>query len=152
MMDHENFWVTAESGYCLLSNKKQWTDLFKVLNKQWMQTIHKIMSKYCQNIDGAVVEECSCTVVWNYKNTEEEHGSKFANELVQHLQQLIGRHSPIEIVHGNGFIEVLPKKLRKKAVFKNLLSNLQFFCNHQVESFTYIGADLCEDSAFNFFH
>ena len=39
------------------------------------------MEEYCLNIDGTNVDERSCTVVWNYKNAEEEHGSKFANEL-----------------------------------------------------------------------
>jgi len=57
--------------------------LFKVQNKQWMQTIRHIMEGYSENIDGAVVEERSCTVEWNYKNAEEEHGSKSGNELAQ---------------------------------------------------------------------
>ena len=43
-----------------------------------MQIIRNIMQEYCENIDGAIVEERSCAVVWNYQNTEEEHGSKFA--------------------------------------------------------------------------
>jgi len=81
LMEQENFWVAAESGYWLMTNKGQWTELFKVQSKQWMQTVREIMAEYCENIDGAVVEERSCTVVWNYKNAEEEHGSKFANEL-----------------------------------------------------------------------
>ena len=130
LMDQENFWVAAESGYWLMSNKKTWSELFKVQSKQWMQSIRNIMEEYCDNIDGAVVEERSCTVVWNYKNAEEEHGSKFANELSRHLQSLLGRNSPIEIVHGNGFIEVLPKKMAKKMVLKNILQNLQLYCNH----------------------
>ena len=44
------------------------------------------MEEYCLNIEGANVEERSCTVVWNYKNVEEEHGSKFANELAKQLE------------------------------------------------------------------
>ena len=124
LMEQENFWVAAESGYWLMTNEKQWTKLFKVQNRQWMQTISQIMAEYCENIDGAIVEERSCTVVWNYKNAEEEHGSKFANQLAQHLGHLIGRNPPIEIFHGNGFIEVLPKKLTKKAVLNNVLENL----------------------------
>ena len=39
------------------------------------------MDQYCENIDGAVVEESNCTIVWNYKNAEEEHGNMFAKEL-----------------------------------------------------------------------
>lgn len=150
LMEQENFWVAAESGYWLMTNKGQWNELFKVQSKQWMQTVREIMAEYCENIDGAVVEERSCTVVWNYKNAEEEHGSKFANELAQHLQHLIGRHSPIEIVHGNGFIEVLPKKLNKRAVLKNIFSHLQLYSNHQIESLLYIGADLSGNSTFQF--
>jgi hypothetical protein len=38
-MDSENFWVAAESGYWLMTNKKEWTEFFAVHNKQWMQTI-----------------------------------------------------------------------------------------------------------------
>ena len=85
LMEQENFWVSSESGYWLMTNKKHWSELFKVQNKQWMATIRQLMSEYCENIDGAIVEERTCSVVWNYKNAEEEHGSKFANELAQHL-------------------------------------------------------------------
>ena len=46
-----------------------------------MATVKQIMAAYCDNIDGATVQEQSCTVMWNYKNAEEEHGCKFANEL-----------------------------------------------------------------------
>jgi len=55
-----------------------------------MHTIRNIMEDYCDNIDGAVVEERSCTVVWNYKNAEEEHGSKSANILAQQIQHMLG--------------------------------------------------------------
>ena len=113
-----------------------------------MQTIKAIMSSYCDNIDGSSIETRTSTVEWNYKNTEEEHGSRFACELVKHLQHLIGRSMPIKVVHANGFIEVLPKKLTKKAVIKNLLADLQLYCNHKIESFLYIGADLNEDENF----
>ena len=81
LMEQENFWIAAESGYWLMTDGNKWEELFKVQNKQWMQTIRQIMEEYCENIDGAVVEERTCTVLWNYKNAEEEHGSKFATEL-----------------------------------------------------------------------
>ena len=106
------------------------------------------MAEYCANIDGSIIEERSCSIIWNYKNTEEEHGSNFANELAQQIQHLIGRRSPLEIFHGNGLIEVLPKKLNKKAVLKNVIENLQLYCNHQIESFLFIGNELSSNSMF----
>ena len=58
LMEQENFWVAAESGYWLQTNKKQyWSELFKVKDKQWMTTVKQLMAQYCENIDGAVVEE-----------------------------------------------------------------------------------------------
>ena len=83
-MEQENFWVAAESGYWLLAKeRRQWTELFKVQNKDWIKTIRMIMAQYCANIDGSTIEERSCSIIWDYKNTEEEHGSRFASELNQ---------------------------------------------------------------------
>jgi trehalose-6-phosphatase len=39
------------------------------------------MVQYCDNIDGSFVEERSTTIVWNYKNAEEEHGLLAAREM-----------------------------------------------------------------------
>ena len=36
LMDRENFWVAAESGYWLMTNRNQWTELFKVQSLHWM--------------------------------------------------------------------------------------------------------------------
>ena len=33
LMEQENFWVSSESGYWLMTNKKHWSELFKVQNK-----------------------------------------------------------------------------------------------------------------------
>ena len=108
------------------------------------------MQQYCENIDGAIVEERSCAVVWNYQNTEEEHGSKFAIILAQHLQNLIGRNNAIEVRYGNGFIEVKPKQLSQEDMLKNLLENLQSYCKHQIESIMYIEANSIDTTTIPF--
>ena len=69
------------------------------------------MEDYCENIDGASVEERSCSIVWNYRGSDGNHGQKAAKELFGHLQQLTGKNSPIVVVQGNGYIEVLPNEL-----------------------------------------
>jgi hypothetical protein len=42
----------------------------------------------------------------------------FAKELSMQIQQLLGNNSPVEIVQGNGFLEVKPKKIKKKKLLK----------------------------------
>ena len=71
------------------------------------------MSGYTENIDGSFVEERQSCILWNYKNAEEEHGPMCAKELYLQITQLIGPNAPIEIVQGNGFLEVKPVHLKK---------------------------------------
>ena len=72
------------------------------------------MEDYCENIDGATVEERSCSILWNYRLADVDHGQKFAKELYIHLKQLTGKNSPIDVKQGNGYIEVLPLELNKQ--------------------------------------
>ena len=44
------------------------------------------------------MEERNSTIVWNYKNAEEEHGTMFAKELYIQIKNLIGPNAPIETV------------------------------------------------------
>ena len=53
--------------------------MFKVNLKGWLRILKQIMQQYVENIDGSFIEERQTTIVWNYKNAEEEHGAMFAN-------------------------------------------------------------------------
>ena len=75
-----NLWLGAESGYEYRING-QWQTLFKMSSKSWLKILKKLMQEYCDNVDGSCVEERSSTIVWNYKNVEEEHGQLCAKEL-----------------------------------------------------------------------
>ena len=113
--NHQNFWMTSESGYWLMmQDKNEWRSLFHLADRTWIKTIRTIMEDYCDNIDGATVEERSCSIVWNYRVADDDHGSTVAKELFMHLKQLTGKNSPIEVKQGNGYIEVLPLLLNKQ--------------------------------------
>jgi trehalose-6-phosphatase len=55
------------------------------------------MKTYTENVDGAVVEERESTLVWNYKNAEEEHGSMVVGELYSQIKAILG-NCPVEII------------------------------------------------------
>ena len=149
-MHHENFWMSAESGYwTMMSNKKEWHPLFHLPDRKWIDTIRTIMEDYCENIDGATVEERSCSIVWNYR-VADDHGHKFAKELCTHLQQLTGVNSPIEVKQGNGYIEVLPVELTKQKYLTYLFQRVKQHMKQKIESFLYIGAELTDDTVFQF--
>jgi trehalose-6-phosphatase len=70
------------------------------------------MQIYHANVDGSEIEERHGSVIFDYKNAEEEQGSMVAKELYNQIKQLIG-NSPIEIMQGKGYLEVKPLKLKK---------------------------------------
>lgn len=41
-------------------------------NKVWHNLVSEIMHNYTENVDGSYIEERESTLVWNYKNAEEE--------------------------------------------------------------------------------
>lgn len=94
----DNLWLAAESGYLYkaggshqsphhpteeggVANGGEWKKLISLANKVWFNSVYEVMRTYTENVDGAVVEERESTLVWNYKNAEEEHGSMVVGEL-----------------------------------------------------------------------
>ena len=150
LLHHENFWMSAESGYWRLASKHEWDPLFHLADRTWIKTIRAIMEDYCDNIDGATVEERSCSIVWNYRVADDDLGQKVAKELHTHLKQLMGHESPIDVRQGNGYIEVLPKKLTKQRYLASLFQEVKNHAKQKIESLLYIGADLTDDTVFSF--
>ena len=78
----DNVWLAAESGYLYrMGCKNEWQPLISLSNKVWLNSVLEIMLTYAENIDGSIVEERESTLVFNYKNVEEEQGNMMAKEL-----------------------------------------------------------------------
>jgi trehalose-6-phosphatase len=86
----DNLWLAAESGYLYKTGGSngdgEWKKLINLANKVWFNSVYEIMRTYTENVDGAVVEERESTLVWNYKNAEEEHGSMVVGELYSQIK------------------------------------------------------------------
>jgi trehalose 6-phosphate synthase/phosphatase len=78
----ENLCLCAESGYLYkMRSSSDWIKLMHLANKVWLSLVQEIMMNYTENVDGSFVEERESTLVWNYKNAEEEQGSMVVKEL-----------------------------------------------------------------------
>ena len=108
------------------------------------------MDEYCENIDGTEVEERNSTIVWNYKNAEEEHGLAFAKELQDQIKNLIGTNAPVEIVHGYGFLEVKPVQLKKEKLLKYILKEMQEKAYSKIDYLLYVGSDTSDEPVFEY--
>jgi len=107
-----------------------WQTLFQLGRGDWLEILKKYMEMYSANIDGTKIEVRKSTIIWNYKKSHEEHGEMFAKTLADQIEHLLGtagnkyNNAPVEIVCGNGYVEVKPKKLKKKKLIKRFLREL----------------------------
>ena len=76
-----------------------------------------IMRAFSDNIDGSFIEERQTCILWNYKNSEAEHGTMFIHDLYQMLSKVL-EGTNTEINHGSGYLEVKPKGIRKVSINK----------------------------------
>lgn len=143
-----NLWLAAESGYEYRA-LGTWRQMFKLSSRGWLQILHTVMQEYCDNVDGSTVETRNSTIVWNYKNAELEHGQMCAKEMYLQIKHLIGdNNAPIEIVQGNGFLEVKPKQLKKTTLLNIFLKELIEEKFSKVDFLLYIGADSADEPVF----
>eukprot|EP00347_Sterkiella_histriomuscorum_P002755 403366928 len=144
-----NIWLVAESGYLYKTGPQaHWKQLTQLAKKVWLNPIQELMQIYTQNVDGSVVEERESTLVWNYKNAEEEQGIIVSKELYGQIKQLLG-NAPVEIVQGKGYLEVKPIKLKKqklvKTLFQQITQNTQ-----KIDYLLYIGTGTGNEVVYNF--
>lgn len=47
------------------------------------------MNSYSDNIDGSFVEERESYIQWNYKNSENEHGTGFLYDICNYIEKVL---------------------------------------------------------------
>jgi trehalose-6-phosphatase len=175
-----NVWLAAENGYWYKTNKTDWKRQYETDCSGCFKMIRKIFDQYCENIEGTVVDQRESSISWNYKNAAEEHGLKFSKELYNQVVNLIGQpdqttqakrisssdddsssseegeqmvfqNEPVEVNHGNGFIEVVPKHLRKEKLVELILSAVKSQSDRKIDFLLFIGSDQRDERYFEYF-
>ena len=96
--DISDLWMAADSGYLYkMGSKHGWKKLISLSNKVWFSSVREIMNIYTENVDGSTVEERESTLVWNFKNSDEEQGAMTVKELYNHIKMILG-NCPVEII------------------------------------------------------
>ena len=77
-------WLAAESGYLYkMGELIDWHKLISLANNLWMNTLIDIINFYADNVDGSYLEVRESTLVYYFKNAEEEHGNMAAKLLYE---------------------------------------------------------------------
>ena len=96
-----NLCLAAESGFYYKlkpqnhEEQAQWEELLRVADKSWIESVNAIMQSFEEKTDGSTVMVREQTIIWDYKDTDEEFGNWQAKELKSYLQHIF---QPLQIV------------------------------------------------------
>lgn len=74
-----------------------WNKLINLANGIWMKAVSDIINFYTANIDGSYLEVRESTMIYYYKNAEEEHGNTSSKLLFDQIKLALA-NTPVEIV------------------------------------------------------
>ncbi len=103
--------LVAEHGARYRPVGRKWISQIQTHN-EWKEKVHNIMEIYVRRCANTLIEEKEFSIVWHYRNANEEEGKLRAHELVNDLNDYIpNRH--LEVQMGNKIVEVRQSGINK---------------------------------------
>eukprot|EP00899_Mesostigma_viride_P018344 jgi/Mesvir1/26510/Mv16167-RA.2 len=119
-----NLGLCAEHGfYYRLAGDQPWTELHQMHDFGWKESALPILEQYMESTDGSYIEEKDSAVVWHYAAADPAFGSWQAKELLDHLESVLV-NEPVDVVQGQGIVEVKPKGVSKGQAVQYILRKL----------------------------
>jgi len=112
--------LVAEHGACYRRSGEEWiTDIETHID--WSDDVLSVMERFVRRCPGTHVEQKEFSLVWHYRNAEQEQGKLRAMELKSELHDYL-RHPHLEVLAGNKIVEVRNKGVDKGMAIKKILA------------------------------
>eukprot|EP00189_Rhodosorus_marinus_P011804 CAMPEP_0184745042 /NCGR_PEP_ID=MMETSP0315-20130426/7775_1 /TAXON_ID=101924 /ORGANISM="Rhodosorus marinus, Strain UTEX LB 2760" /LENGTH=925 /DNA_ID=CAMNT_0027217055 /DNA_START=83 /DNA_END=2860 /DNA_ORIENTATION=+ len=117
----------------------------ELLDRSWIESVHKIMQSYTRRTDGSYIEVKSVGLVWHYADADPEFGIWQAKEMQQHLRDVL-RGTEVEVIAGFGWLQVRYRAINKGTMVSRILGSML-----QEPSFVLcIGDDRTDEDMFSY--
>ncbi len=97
--------LIAEHGYFIKYPDHDWINTVDI-DLSWKNKIMPILNEYVDRCNGSMVEEKYASIVWHYRNADEEIASLRINELKDDLTEIINSESKLQMLEGNKVLEI----------------------------------------------
>ena len=97
--------LIAEHGYFIKYPQGEWENNAEI-NLNWKKKIAPILMNYTDRLNGSMIEEKHASLVWHYRNADEEVASLRINELKDDLIEILNTESKLQMLEGNKVLEV----------------------------------------------
>jgi trehalose 6-phosphate synthase/phosphatase len=116
--------LIAEHGAKSRYSNKEWVIEAESRN-EWKSEVHQIMEHYMRKCNKSFMEEKDFSLVWHYRNANEEQARLSVPQLSAELEQFAASHN-LEVLQGNKIIEVRNRGIDKGSAIKKLLSQKNY--------------------------
>eukprot|EP00268_Persea_americana_P041066 TRINITY_DN4089_c0_g1_i6.p1 TRINITY_DN4089_c0_g1~~TRINITY_DN4089_c0_g1_i6.p1 ORF type:complete len:861 (+),score=155.98 TRINITY_DN4089_c0_g1_i6:313-2895(+) len=114
--------IAAEHGYFIRWNKNSdWKTCSVVADFNWKRIAEPVMRLYTETTDGSYIESKESALVWHHQDADPYFGSCQANELLDHLENVLA-NEPVVVKSGQNIVEVKPQGVSKGLAVEKLLS------------------------------
>lgn len=97
--------LIAEHGRFIKEYNKDWVTLADV-NLSWKNKILPILNEYVNRCNGSFVEEKHASLIWNYRNAEQDITTIRIHELKDNLLEILKNDIKLQILEGDKVIEI----------------------------------------------
>ena len=96
--------LVAEHGVWHKNKNGKWIEM-ENLTTEWKEDIRSIFQNYTDRTQGSFIEEKSHSIVWHYRQSQEQLGEIRSKELINNLKFLISE-MPLNILNSSKAVEI----------------------------------------------
>ncbi len=97
--------LIAEHGYLIKFPGGEWTNNLEI-DLSWKKKILPVLNDYVDRCNGSMVEEKYASLVWHFRNADEDTASLRINELKDDLTEILKNESKLQMLEGEKVLEV----------------------------------------------
>jgi trehalose 6-phosphate synthase/phosphatase len=117
--------LIAEHGYYIKYPDGVWSNNVEV-NISWKKKILPVLNDYVDRCDGSMIEEKYASLVWHYRNADEEIASLRIHELIDDLTEILKNETNLHILEGDKVLEVKSLLYDKGSAASGLISKEEY--------------------------
>ena len=112
--------LIAEHGYFIKNPNSEWVSNLEI-DLSWKKKIQPILNDYVDRCNGSMMEDKYASVVWHYRNADEEIATLRINELKDDLSEILKSEPKLYLLEGDKVLEVKSILYDKGTVASSLL-------------------------------
>lgn len=136
-----NVTLVAEHGFFVKQPSGDWKSQFNP-DCSWKKKIEPLLEEYVDRCSGSMIEEKRCSLVWHYRNAEEDMATLRINELRDDLSEVLRNEPRLQVLEGDKVLEI------KSIMYDKGIAASDLMNSHRYDFIMALGDDHTDEDLF----